>query len=184
MERLLSTKFVKAATLVAIIAGGLYTLVEVTLKVGEWRQRVNDGIESVEVVKNDLEVVKDDVRRLDLSIKTLAAAVNLLAQATLGTSAGASPRTLSEYGKKISREAGGEELAMALAPELAPLVKDMIPYDIQEMSFNYIFERVHEDADFRRRVRMAAYENGVSELIVIDIISIELREALLETRGN
>lgn len=95
-----------------------------------------------------------------------------------------SPLRLTDFGKEIAEKLDADHMAGRLAEIIKEDVKGKEPYDIQEFSFNYVQDDAHYSDEDRRFIRNVAYEKGVSENQVREVIGIELRDKLLEIEGK
>lgn len=90
-----------------------------------------------------------------------------------------SPIQLTDLGKEISTKLGAHEWAEKAAVELGERVKGKQPYEVQEISFNYVKEEFSPTAELETKIGMCAYESGIDRDGVLDVLAIELRDILL-----
>ncbi len=95
-----------------------------------------------------------------------------------------SPHPLTDFGREIARKLNADHFAGKLAEVTKDEVKGKEPYDIQEFSFSYVQNDDHYSDEDRQIIRNVAYEKGVSENQVREVIGIELRDKLLEIEGK
>ena len=93
--------------------------------------------------------------------------------------ASGSPLRLTELGKKVSDSINAAALADKLAETLRTEIVGKLPYEIQEMASTHVKEWTPPD-DVDRRIKSAAYENGLKKSQILDVIAIELRDKLLQ----
>lgn len=114
------------------------------------------------------------------SLKELSDGVSALTSGRFNTITATSPYTLTSRGKDISTDIGGKNLIKPFASELAEESAGMEPFEIQNMSFDYVHAKYRASVEFKRLVNRGSYRNGVTDWAIIDILAIELRDALLE----
>ena len=96
------------------------------------------------------------------------------------TTASESPRKLTEFGAKISREINGYDWAERTARELiSGRVKDKEPYQVEELSVQTVEQSLDADPALKSSVLTTAYENGISKKEVLHVLEVELRDELL-----
>lgn len=98
----------------------------------------------------------------------------------------ASPLRLSKRGEEVSESMNAAEWAAQLAPNLAPEVAGKQPFEIDQLSDDYVETRL--DAQETGWVARQAYESGVTSAAVRAVLRVVLRDELLQqdeqTRGN
>lgn len=158
--------------------------------VAQWRSELD--IEIAEAAKEAADAktesasLKTTVERTDRNVEKLTRLnepVRLLTQLSLGIVEPESPTVLNKVGKRISSEIEGEKVAMNFVSAVAPKVQGWLPNDIHQYAFDYIYDQVSEDPNFGEHVRLVARDNRVNEWVVVDVISFELRDAVLRL-GN
>jgi len=95
-----------------------------------------------------------------------------------------SPLRLTDFGKEIAEKLNADHWADQLAETVKEEVKGKEPYNIQEFSFKYVQDDDHYSDEDRQFIRNVAYEKGVSENQVREVIGIELKDKLLEIEGE
>ena len=102
-----------------------------------------------------------------------------LRPATVGTG---SPTTLTDLGLSISQVLGASAWAERHAKILASQAAGVPAYRTEEIAFNYVGDKFKPDDamdDAKERIKQCAYENGINRRKVLDVLAIELRDALL-----
>ena len=123
-------------------------------------------------VDNNLSSLTENVKEIREDIKKLFSA---LPPATV---AGASPLHLTEFGERIAASLDADGWASELAPKLSPEVKGKEPFEIDEFCRNYVQTRLTEE--WRRRVAICAYEVGIDKDGVEKVLTVVLRDKLLQ----
>ncbi len=101
-------------------------VVSVLVAIGIWVGSVNsDRSKFNEFMKE----VRDDIKKILGRLPPLAVASN-------------SPLRLTEFGEAIAKQTNAEEWSEQIAPELAKEVESKQPYEIQELCFNYVQEKL------------------------------------------
>ena len=95
-----------------------------------------------------------------------------------------SPRRLSELGEKMSRQIEARTWAQAKATEFAAQMRGRQPYEIHEFCFRYVKGEFRPDAEWDAKIGACAYESGLERDGVLDVLAIELRDALLGLEGG
>ncbi|MCY4156723.1 MAG: hypothetical protein OXF66_04710 [Gammaproteobacteria bacterium] len=100
-----------------------------------------------------------------------------------GTVGAGSPTQLTDLGREVSREISAKEWAKKHADVLAGEAEGKKPFDIQDFSFNYVFNRHKPTADDLSLWKESAYQHGLDVSQVKNVLMVELRDALLEKFG-
>ena len=90
-----------------------------------------------------------------------------------------SPLQLTDLGKNISSTLKGRDWAKRTASELVKQIQDKKPFEIQEFCFDYVQKEFKPTSDQDERIRACAYENGLKREQVLEVLVIELRDAIL-----
>ncbi len=174
----MSPDWITAIAIIITVIIGLITLyLSVTKKIdsrANWEGSVDARLNNLE--KFMLEV-KHDVRKIN---DNLLKVFSLLGPDVKSSQ---SPIELTSLGKKISEKLNADHYASKLADMVRENVKGKDPYDIQEFSFEYVQNDSHYSDEERRKIRTVAYEKGVSEYKVREVIGLELRDKLLKSKN-
>ena len=131
------------------------------------RARWEGGIDADRKAFSDLlSEVRDDVKRL-------------LRRTPGGTVAGRSRLGLTDLGKKVSRKIAGAEWARRLAPDLKEQLAGKAAYEIQAACMEYA-RTLELSGDEKTLVLEVAFEHGLAESDVREVVAIELRDRLLK----
>ncbi|MCY4101456.1 MAG: hypothetical protein OXF46_11150 [Rhodobacteraceae bacterium] len=95
-----------------------------------------------------------------------------------------SPLTLTDLGKKISKEINGQDFAENEAKKIFEKVKSMSAYEVQEFCLHYIHNDYKPDDDYLSTLKDTAFYNGMSLRGTKDVLAVELRDALLKLAGK
>ena len=95
------------------------------------------------------------------------------------TTAGGSPISLTDLGKEVSQLLGAAKIARDLVSELSAKATGKPADEIQELSFNHVYEYNFPD-EVEKLILECAYERGIDRNQVIRVIGVELRDQLLE----
>ena len=90
---------------------------------------------------------------------------------------GNSPRTLTEFGRKISDHFGAEEWADQLTSKIVKDIRGMEPFEIDHFCQEYVQKKLTEEQIMR--VYESAYELEIDKEGVLDVLSVVLRDKLL-----
>ena len=105
----------------------------------------------------------------------------ILSSRTVGSE---SPTTLTELGREVSGEVKAKEWAKKRAAILAQELAGKQPYEIQDFSFDYVFNRQKPEAEELALWKESAYQHGLDVSQVKNVLMVELRDALLEVIGQ
>lgn len=144
--------------------GAIATLI----KIGEWKGKVDTDRASFKSFMGEVR------SKLDKLI------FHLIPETVVSS---ASPTRLTELGKSISELINATELAEQLAVELEKEIAGKSPYEIQEFSNDYMINSFKPSPEQILKFGNCAYEKGVPVESVHRVISIELRDKLLELEG-
>ena len=112
-----------------------------------------------------LKEVRDDVKEL----------LGVMIQRTVQRG---SPLTLTPLGEKVAEEIEVDRWVEHLVPKTQHEVEGMEPYEVQEFCRKFVRDYV-VGGTLRRRLLGAAFDNGLREDEVRDVIAIRLRDHFL-----
>ena len=87
------------------------------------------------------------------------------------------PFTLNELGEKISKELDAEQISGTIIGELVDGMKGKTPYEIQELSMNFVQTQYVPNEYDLKKMQDCAYNNGTGMNQDKDVIAIKLRDA-------
>lgn len=93
-----------------------------------------------------------------------------------------SPLRLTDFGETLAKELDTSTWVEQLVPRVRENVKDLPAYAIQEYCFNYTSKHLRSDEE-RARLKEVAYNTGVTEDDLRQVLAIELRDRLLSLAG-
>ena len=182
------------AAVVVVIA-----LITIVFKFGSWCGSVNSDRsvfrEFTQEVKKDLENIKSNIARLTSSVAGLKSSVAGLESSVAGLKSSVavlvsqkpvektqSPTRLNDLGKSISKEIQGKEWAKDVAKQNVEQQRGKQPYDVQKFAFEHAYH-FNYSQEITERMKQSAWENGVPIEIISRVLSLELRDALLDLLG-
>ena len=145
---------------------GASVVVGIIFAAGQWKGRVDSDRD---IFRSTLKEIRDDIKRV----------FQLLPRETIG---GSSPLRLTELGRSISQTLNASQWAEDASRRLADRAEGQSPYDIQVMAFDYVEKEFKPDGDMESQIKRCAYDNGLRRKQVLDVLAIELRDALLALR--
>ena len=162
--------------LAAVVAIG--TLI---FKLGKWVQSVNNTKdEVVPSFKRDLDrfmkEMRDERKEFREDIK------KLLERLPATPVMGSSPLRLTELGQSMSESLDARAWAERTAQTMVEKVSGMEPYEVQEFCFDYMKSKFNPTDEQEAGIKRCAYDEGLKEKQVRDVMGIELRDALLALR--
>jgi len=100
-----------------------------------------------------------------------------------------SPRTLTDYGTKLSQQIDAPSLAAHYALSLREKIGSMNAWQIQELCFNHAENEImndlqQHDRDRYNQITMCAYREGIELSQVMRVVGIVMRDQLLQQTGQ
>ena len=148
------------------IGSGIAAAILFTYRIGNWKGVIDTKISGIE---KDIIEIKKNINEYLILPKVMESK---------------SPLHLNEMGKKIQEEIGTVEMAKEIAPVLRESVKDKVPYEIQEICFNFIEKEYKMSRDIEKRFLNSAYNHGLGRYEVAMVLAIDLRDTLLKEEGH
>ncbi len=125
-------------------------------------------------VNSDRDNFKDFMKRVDRKLDSIFRALPSKAVDS------GSPTQLTKLGREVSGEIQAGEWSKKQAVLLAKELQGKQPYEIQDYSFDYVFNR-HEAAEEELALwKESAYQHGLDVSQVKNVLMVELRDALIE----
>ncbi len=137
-------------------------LVSALLGIGIWIGGVNSDRENF---KEFIREVREDIKKI-------------LRRLPPRTIEGASPLRLTELGRAISKELDAGKWAREVAPSVQCDADDA--FGIQQLSFEYAKQEDSFSPAMVRAIRKSAFEHGIEEEQVRQVLALELRDVLLQ----
>lgn len=138
-------------------------VITVTWRVRGWTSSVDGRIENLE--------------------KAVKEVKNLLKSLFPSTTLTDSPINLTDLGKDISQELNASRwarsVALSLVHEEVPELKAFSHYEIQKYCFDIVEERAGL-TEMGKQVEKSAYKKGLKKQQVLDVLAVELRDAIFE----
>lgn len=149
------------------------SLLSFTFFIGRWvgriNQKVDDVNENLNTTNTTLNSFMKEVRN---DIKTI---LGRLPPPTLGHN---SPLRLTDLGREVSRELEATAWAQHLVVALQGELSGKPDYEVHEFCFDYV--RDYQPApEMDSQIKACAYEHGIDREAVLNVLAIELRDALL-----
>ncbi|MYA15555.1 MAG: hypothetical protein F4089_01570 [Gammaproteobacteria bacterium] len=98
--------------------------------------------------------------------------------------AGGSPLRLTKLGETIAEELDASEWIAKVAAEVRGDVEGKRPYDVQEFCGEYIHEVFRPDDEQDEKIKACAYDHGLTDSQVLDVLVVLLRDELLSATGE
>ena len=143
------------------------TLGGIVFKVGQWVGAVNTDRTDL---KAAVEQIREDIKKLLL----------WLPSKTLDTD---SPLKINDLGKTVSDEIDVPAIIRPIAATLRARMLGKLPYDIQELCFDFIRDEYKPANEVENAIKRCAYDHGIDRAEVLDVLAIELRDQLLAKPG-
>ena len=154
-----------------VVAGLAVTFIAAIIKFARWTGRVDSRLNALDKaiagLRKEIAEIREDIRKLlhGQSAKTISSD---------------SPLKLTELGQRISTSLDTPSIADGLARELRARAEGKQPYDIQELSFDFVRDEYRPSDEVDARIKQCAYENGLDRDAVLDVLAVQLRDRLLE----
>ena len=137
--------------------------------------------DDIKGVRDDIKVVSDEVKGVRDDIKEVNGGVKEILMRLPSESSGhSSPLRLTGQGRSMSRDLKARDWAETKTAEFADRLRGKQPFEVHEFSLKYVREEFRPDAEWDARIGACAYENGMTRDKVLDVLALELRDALLE----
>lgn len=128
-------------------------------------------------IRKDIRENRETTRKIGEDVEVIKATLARLPSAAVSDS---SPLHLTDIGESISDTLQAREWAERTAAGLGERVKGKRPYEVQDISFEYVKNEFKPTDEQEVEIRTCAYEKGVKRDIVLDVLAVELRDALLK----
>ena len=159
------------AILLSITVTGTIALIGFAIKAALWAGGVN----------SDRKWFKGTLEKLGEKLDKLQDALLRHLPESRRVDSPGSPRTLTNLGKKVSREISAEEWAGKLVKleDLISQVKGKSDYEVQEFSIAYALFDLEPSEEELKTLHKCAYNNGINVYTVRRVLGIVLRDAFL-----
>ena len=154
---------------------------EIRTETSQIRAEVNQIRIGIGQIRAGIDEIRTDIGQIRAGIDEIRTDIKgIFERIGSATAIGESPIKLTELGQEISARLDAGEIAESLVPQFRARVSGMLPYEVQELCFNYMNgdEFVPHD-DVRTLILQCAFDKGLKRKQVLDVIAIELRDRLL-----
>ncbi len=93
-----------------------------------------------------------------------------------------SPISLTDFGRSISERVGAKKWSHEESIALIEELRGFSEYQVQEFCNGHVWKKILGDDELKARVENCAYQEGIDTEKVAEVISIELRDAVLSHR--
>ena len=149
------------------VLGFLWAVSNAIHKHGVWKGTVDESVKSLKELMTE---IRNDVKEI---IKSLPSTLQ-----------GKSPLELTDLGERISIQLSAKEWAQRVGNELRDQVVDMEDFEVQEFSESYLSDQFVPSESQDETIRKCIYEHGVGRNQVINVLMVELRDALLAMKKS
>ena len=139
------------------------TVAGIVFKGGLWVGAVNTDRTALKSAVNE---IRDDIKRI----------LQWIPSKTIDSG---SPLKLTNLGKLVSEGIGAPAIVRPLAAGLRARADGKLPYDIQELCFDFIRDEYEPGDEVETEIKRCAYQNGIDRAEVLDVLAIELRDEVL-----
>ena len=144
---------------------------------GEIRKDIRDIRGDIKDIRGDIAENREFSRKTSHDVEGIKAVLGQLPSTAISDN---SPLHLTDMGESISATLQAREWAERTAATLGERVKGKRPYEIQDLSFEYVKNEFKPTEKQEVEIRTCAYEKGVKRDIVLDVLAVELRDVLLK----
>ena len=127
-------------------------------------------------VNSDRKSLKEAVTKIQNDIKKL---LQWIPSKTVDSG---SPLKLTPVGEKVSKSIDAPLIAKGLVTNMRARTNGKLPYDIQELCFDFIRDEYRPSDEIQKNIKQCAYDNGIDCAEVLDVLAIELRDELLKNQ--
>lgn len=145
--------------------GLLLTFLVLCFKAGEWKGRVDKDRQNFKEFMTEVREKIDDIFERLPSRRLLAED---------------SPLGLTKFGREIAEEIGAREWATGLVTNLKPHVERKSPYQVQDFCFDFVKSELELTPQQTVKVESSAFRHGVKREKILEVLVIELRDALFD----
>ena len=138
-------------------------IVGALISVGIWIGSVNTHLKSF---KDAVSEIRDDIKKI----------LQWMPSKTIDSG---SPLKLTTMGDKVSKSIDTISIVKGLATDLRVKADGKLPYDIQELCFDFIRDEYKPSDEVERDIKKCAYDNGIDRAEVLDVLAVELRDEIL-----
>lgn len=147
--------------IITAVLGGLTALLAAAVWVGRMT-------EFKSATTHVLEEIREDVKKIFDRLPPAAVASG-------------SPLRLTDLGEKVSKELNAREWASEVIEKEGLTGAGKLPYEVQELCQDYLQGRFHPEPEQESLLKQVAYENGIDQEQVLNVLMVVLRDLLLET---
>ena len=144
-------------------------------KFGAWYGAVNSDRESfkdfTKEIRNELKAIHTEIKRI----------FEKMPSSTVETK---SPVTLTELGETVSKSVNAPQWAAEQASTLLRDAFGKAEFEVFDLCVEHVDRKFRTNPDFRRLVRAAAYDQGTSEIDVLKVYHVVLRDEVLKQLGT
>ena len=150
---------------------------EFHLHLGEIRKDIRDIRGDIKDIRGDSAKDREFSQRISQDVEGIKTVLGQLPSTAISDN---SPLHLTDMGESISATLQARKWAERTAAALGERVKGKRPYEIQDLSFEYVKNEFKPTEEQEVEIRTCAYEKGVKRDIVLDVLAVELRDVLLK----
>ena len=137
--------------------------VPLTFSFGKWSGGVNTKLGAFEKAVSE---IRDDIKKILLWIPSKTVDSD-------------SPLKLTKVGEKVAETISARSIVKNFATDLRTRAEGKLPYDIQDLCFDFIRDEYKPSDEIEKNIKQCAYENGIDRAEVLDVLAIELRNEVL-----
>ena len=145
--------------------------------IGQWKGKVDEAQSAFKTTLDSFMVeIRAELGRIHARID------DVFGRLSGDVTEGASPLRLTALGKSISEMFDAPRWAEDIARTLTHRVEGMLAYDVQEFCRSYVRDEFKPTSDQEARIKECAYEKGLNQSQVLNVLAVELRDALLKQK--
>lgn len=145
---------------------------------GRWKGKVDEAQSTFKTNLDSItKEIRADIDNIHTDVKEIFRRMGPV------TATSESPIKLTDLGHEISVRLDAGAIADSLVPRVRARVSGMQPYEVQELCFEYMNgDEFVPTNDVNALILQCAFDKGLKRKQVLDVIAIELRDRLLQSR--
>ena len=133
-------------------------------------------------VDSDRDKFKNFINEIGGKIDNIQENIHELLDAVRSVNKPGSPLMLTELGKRVAKFLESKDILQNMEPFPSDRIHEKQPYEIHDICFDYVQNKLQPSPEMKVAIRSCAYENGVKYDDVLEVMAIELRDRLLQHR--
>ena len=146
-------------------------------EIGRKIDRIQEKTDRIQAKTDKIQAKTD---RIQEKTDRIQENVHELMGVTRNVSKPGSPLTLTELGNKVAKCLESNDIFKNMEPIPSDQIHGKQPYEIHDICFDYVHDKLQPSSEMEVAIRSCAYENGVKYGDVLEVMAIVLRDRLLQ----